>query len=901
MLTAESIESRRALIAEHAELQTLAQRVRGRVERILQEMPEVPRLKALLSRDGGVCPEDGSALTYDPWSPSAHRCPACGREWTGERHDRHWARAQHLWLAERALDLAALAALEQDEAAGARAVELLTAQGQVYQELPNQDNVLGPTHLFFSTYLESMWVTNWLGTAFLLREAGHLPDGNTELIDQVAEEAALLIGEFNEGLSNRQVWNATALTVIAAWFNDEELAQNSIETRTGLLGLLADGFEGSDGLWWEGENYHLFALRGMMLGIHWARVHGIDLLEDPELRRHFELALLAPTVTALPDLTFPARKDSRFGVSLAQPAFLELWEIGRSWIEQPAIACWLGVLYRQPAPAPEHYDAWLHDSGLDVPERRSAADLSAWALLEMQPSEAGTEEFTPASCMLLESQGLALLRQGDRYVSLECGSSGGGHGHPDRLHLTLHAHGVHWLPDPGTASYVSPSLFWYRSPRAHNAPSVDGESPERGWCEAFDNKGDWHWARGRAGEVQRTIVAGPDLVVDIVQLEGEGERTLELPWHLQGEVQVVSQGKWTHGSLDLPHDFIGGIEQFQPSAGGPVVIEATRNGARIRLHLSSGVELLRATGPGLPGERSEPVFYLQRVKGNLARLVNLVELSPAEGTVLLEGAGEIKVQRPETPVSLTFGPTGVQITAGTERVQLGGLRPAPGKPASLFTEPVHRDAVGQAPHAWSPPVLDGTLDGFDLDHPLTFDNEDHYRRSEEPYDPERIWAEAWVNWDLETLYLAVHVRKPEVVVREADSTPLELDNEPDDIHQDGVQLYLRWPDDRISGFVIVPDPTGGVRFRALSDSIESEVSGAWSRTDDGYVLTVGLKDPRMAEFKADDRLGFDLLINEMTPERVRRLGQLVWSGGGGWVYLRGDRQDPGRFGVLELL
>jgi len=27
----------------------------------------------------------------------------------------------------------------------------------------------------------------------------------------------------------------------------------------------------------------------------------------------------------------------------------------------------------------------------------------------------------------------------------------------------------------------------------------------------------------------------------------------------------------------------------------------------------------------------------------------------------------------------------------------------------------------------------------------------------------------------------------------------------------------------------------------------------------------------------------------------------VWSGGGGWVWLRGDRQDPGRFGVVELV
>ena len=41
-------------------------------------------------------------------------------------------------------------------------------------------------------------------------------------------------------------------------------------------------------------------------------------------------------------------------------------------------------------------------------------------------------------------------------------------------------------------------------------------------------------------------------------------------------------------------------------------------------------------------------------------------------------------------------------------------------------------------------------------------------------------------------------------------------------------------------------------------------------------------------------------MNRMRPGRERRAGQLVWSGGGGWVYLRGDRQDPARFGVLEL-
>jgi hypothetical protein len=49
------------------------------------------------------------------------------------------------------------------------------------------------------------------------------------------------------------------------------------------------------------------------------------------------------------------------------------------------------------------------------------------------------------------------------------------------------------------------------------------------------------------------------------------------------------------------------------------------------------------------------------------------------------------------------------------------------------------------------------------------------------------------------------------------------------------------------------------------------------------------------------QLRFDLLVNEMVPGRVRRSGQLVWTGGNGGVWLRGDRQDPERFGVLELV
>src|SRR5438552_819173 len=162
MVTAEQLAARKQEIVRSRDLMALVAHLTEQAAPVLERMPPIPREKALLSSDGGVCPEDGAPLAFDPWSPDVHRCPRCGRTFGGERHDRNWARYQHLWLAERAAHLAALAALDGNEAAGARAAEILRAYARSYMRYPNRDNVLGPSRLFFSTYLESLWVCNYL-------------------------------------------------------------------------------------------------------------------------------------------------------------------------------------------------------------------------------------------------------------------------------------------------------------------------------------------------------------------------------------------------------------------------------------------------------------------------------------------------------------------------------------------------------------------------------------------------------------------------------------------------------------------------------------------------------------------------------------------------------------------
>ena len=909
MLTFQELEDLRGRIPADPDLARLLDTMRARSLRQMQEAPVVPRVKAFLSRDGGVCPDCGGALGFDPWSPERHTCTRCGHAASGDRHHRHWARSQHLWLAERMAELALLSVVTDEPRAADRAVELLEAYQDLYFALPNRDNVLGPSHLFFSTYLESLWLTSFLAAAFILRESGQLSEERTDGVNRVADEAAQIIGDFNEGFSNRQTWHAAALTAIAAWFGDAELAKTAVESRTGLVGHLAEGF-GEDGLWWEGENYHLFALRGLMQGIHWARSAGYDLLEDAEVRRHFRDALLAPARTALPDFTYPARRDSRYGVSLAEAPSVELWEIARGWLGGDAeLDAWLGALYALASPGTSVllYDAWLHDAGRQAAEPRGRGGLSWWALTAMVPApDPGTvPPWNPAS-VFMSGQGLAVLRHGDLYASLECGRDIGGHGHPDRLHLTLHAGGAHWLPDPGTGSYVEPVLEWYRSALAHNAPRLDGKNVggEDAWCSAFEAGGEWAWCRAKAGRFQRTLVASPGLLLDVLEVDASAGETVDLPWHFNGTLDVIPDGTWKPEALEYP--FVSDPERFVPADDAPIEVRVTHPEGQATLRAVfwiPGGDLLRSRAPGLPGSKETQRFLMITADGRPLRWVTVLRASFGEADPLpaLSISGDqIEVASAEGVTRYHLSETGATIERAGERITLAGLRLPRPKHRPFFQPPGEPSVEAAAPFIHAPPPLDGTLAGFDTRAPLELDGEHQYLRSEEPFDSGAFSARAWLNWDGEALYLAVAVAKSEVICRPESADSLELDNEPEDINSDGLQIYLSLGG-VARGTLVLPQEGGGLYVRHLGPANQPiGVRGRWTRTDLGYVVTLQLDNDGFAAQRSGTTIGFDLLINEMQPGRLRRAGQLAWSGGGGWIYLRGDRHDTSQLGVVSL-
>lgn len=903
MVTAEEIEARKEIVESSDDLRGLLERLTVRAEPLLTRRIVIPEIKALLSADGGVCPKDQAPLLFDPWSPDRHVCSLCGEPFGGVRHHANWARAQHLWVAERAAHLATVGIFAGRSDAVAKARELVRGYYDLYFALPNRDNVLGPTRLFFSTYLESLWVTSYFGAAFLLREMGALDDSDINAINLIADEAANLIGEFNEGMSNRQTWGNAALTALAVWFGDEELARDTIEGPTGLLAHLTDGF-GPDGMWFEGENYHLFAIRGLLVGLGWARVAGADLLQDPALAAHLSTALLAPARTALPDLTFPARKDSRYGVSLSHPAYLECWETGYAWLGEsasPDLASWLQALYARPVTPAVTYDAYLHEAGETVGTHRSRRDLSWWGLLTMAPELPAADSPWEPGSEFLPGQGLAVLRRGARYVSLECGRSGGGHGHADRLHLTLHDDGVHWLPDPAAGSYVARDLFWYRSTLAHNAPRLDGESQAAGdaRCLAYEAGDSWSWVAGRFGDLTRYLVTGPDWILAVTEVESQTHRTLEVPWHPNGPSSVTTPGTWQ--PAELVDEFVTEASSFTPAAPGASTIEAAADGPTLRLVCLGGT-LLRASTPGLPGSIARQTMYLQRGEGLFVRFVTVLDAAGAV-TAVADTTDGVVVSAGGTQTTIRLSPENAVITGLGAPVTLGGSFGA-ARPAGRLFRDKPLETVGRALRVEAPPALDGTLDGFDTEEALEMADESHYLRSEDPYPgPETLAATAVINWDEGHLYVGIEVIKPDVVIRPLNAPPLALDNEPDDIHADGVQVHYQMPDGTVAGYLIRPVADEAAAVRALTPDSPpvNQIRANWQRTDDGYCLTAALPCTGLSHAIQAPTLRFDLLVNEMRSDRVRRAGQLVWSGTGGWVYLRGDRHPLDRFGVLECI
>ncbi len=875
--------ARRIAIA-NGSLRPLAESLAAELDPLFHREIYFPAEKALLSRAGGRCADDGELLAFDPFSPHEHRCPRCGRVYTGELHDRFWIYWYQLWLAERAVHAALLSSIFDDQRFAGLAQSILHGYAERYLSYLNVDNVLGPTRLFFSTYLESIWLLQICVAADLI--SAREPRLVETVRDRIVEPSRMLIAEYDEGASNRQVWNDAALLAAARLLGDDGGVDSAVHGSSGLSYHLRNGLL-VDGSWYEGENYHLFAHRGLWYGVAMAERAGVA-LDTSDIDR-FQLGFSTPFLTALPDLTLPSRRDSQYAISLRQWRIAEHCELGLARCDDQALHAALSRLYAADIP---HRDTGRATSSADVernspPSALTRSDLSWRALLFARaelPELAGAE---PASA-LLEGQGIAVSRRDSArvYIALDYGHSGGGHGHPDRLNLLLVDGETRWLDDFGTGSYTDRSLHWYRSTLAHNAPLVDGRSQRStdGVLIAYEERGDFGWVRASAGvagdvDVTRTIVSTPYYLIDVLDWRARRQITFDLPLHVDLEIvrgasELFAERLRGGDGTEDGFGFVRNTLVQHVGAGEPIAATAKQGQAVLRAwaECSADCQWWRAMAPGPPG-RGDRAFRLLRAKGAAGRHRLVWDWSGRVGGVAFGDAirvrladGSVHEHRPASDAWL------IELPRATE-IELRGTRKKP------TTSPeTARSSLRNAS-----PIVVSTRNATQIEL-----GREHYRRSEES------WEDA--GGPSAVVQLRRTAAKTEISIRVPGSdrtfaTPdatNPYDNEAPEINGDGVQLYLR-SGESLSGWILVPDNgSSSVRVRQLDGwRATRAIEANWSPTATGYEMHIAIPGP------APEAL--DLIVNEKPTGRERRRGQLVLSGAGGeFAYLRGDRHDKDR-------
>ncbi|HWP02939.1 MAG TPA: heparinase II/III family protein [Gemmatimonadaceae bacterium] len=913
----ETLAARRDVIS--GELASLARSLGEDLERYLPAIAvlALPRAKAKLSRHGGRCRRDGDLLEFDPLVSDRHRCPRCGSVYSGEDDYLWWVMGYQLWLAERALHGSILGALTGEGRYLDSTRQILAAVSESYLRYPNRDNVLGPSRPFFSTYLESIWLLQLvLALDFLEASGGEDPQFGSLVRERLIEPSAQIVASYDEGLSNRQVWNDAAMLAAGVLLGQPELVDRALYGQSGLVAHLERGML-ADGSWYEGENYHLFAHRGLWYLVTAAAALGKEV--PLELLARYEEGFVVPFLTALPDLTFPARRDSQYGVSLRQWRVAESCELGLS--RRPGdkrLAAALQRLYDTELPPGDTGRARsTAEVERNVPGvRLTRADLGWKSLLFALPRLPAADDVAPAT-VLLRGQGYAVVRRanGALYVALDYGHSGGGHGHPDRLNLWLVNGSRRILEDYGTGSYVSPTLPWYRSTLAHNAPLVDGRTQpfSAGHLAAWWDDGDRTWVAAKFSprrdcKLRRDVVVMERYIVDILRWEAGQATRVDLPIHAQGSLQSGgTEPGWESVSLSGAGSARDGFpfvrEARRARHCGNMVLSA--DGARAFLFPPPEHEWWQLLAPGPPGQ-AERWFFLVRCRGGAEAIVAVWDWSGSvreahweRGAVrvVLEGGWE-DIHLPGDLVWNVTRRDGKVAEAMSFEAGVLDEWPEVPEPAAVAKEPLLVPTLRRAPRSVG--ELSGLAAAAGTSVPLYRLGRAHYRRSEETWE-EAGRPEAGVALAVAEgrLYVEVTVAKKELRLS---SRVLEnhLDNEPVEINADGVQLH-------IMGDRSLDNPPHHVWLMALGEGGEviirdilhdgpvPDVGAEWQKIDAGYQLLAWID--LLALGSRDEKRGWlDVLINETVPTRERRRGQLVLSGAAGeWVYIRGPRQDPERY------
>lgn len=524
--------------------------IKNQVDEMLERGFQVPKEKGFVFYTH--CKRDGEKLIFDPYCED-NICPKCGMRYVDENFRMARNCSYHHWLSQMCI-LAGIVYLISKEEKYAECIRIILLDYvKYYPSYPNNDNELGTTKVFQSTYMESVWLTYLAGAYDMVKDSPLFSQTDKlRIINELFKVSASVIFDYDERDNNRQAFNNCGLCAVALVCQDEELLNYALEGPHGFAYHMSHSIL-EDGMWYEGDNYHFATVPSLVNIAEMCLGHGINLYEQEfaghTLRDLFE----APLISLQPDLTFPSRKDSPYKTSISQRWYAGLYETAYRRYREENFGNILQRMYAQNREqgVSFHNAAGVMDSFQAEEAKRTRMDWRGF--LNASPNLGEQSRSGMDHSVIMKGTGLGIIRQEDgSYCSLDYGHYGGEHGHPDRLQLTFFSGGKRWLTDFGTGQYYFDHLKWYRSTLAHNTVVIDGgnHEPVQGRNTIFEENEEFSILEASVENLKpgvnmsRTLVKfreGP--LFDYVEMESDEEHDYDYMLHSFGELKTQEKEK----------------------------------------------------------------------------------------------------------------------------------------------------------------------------------------------------------------------------------------------------------------------------------------------------------------------------------------------------------------------
>lgn len=611
-----------------------------------------------------ACPDDGATLRK--LSLTEHECPRCRKKYSDERTVAAYRCQMHHDLEHGALKLAWAYAYTDDNRYAVQVRRILLHLADAYADYPprldrwGRSGWLAPLggRRYVQSLDEAVGVIRLAKAYDLTQRSSVWNDADRQRVEtDFFRATSKTLLRFNQGINNHQTWYNAGLMAIASVLRDEELIETVLTMRGGFRDQLKRSL-GEDGLWYEGAMaYQNYALQAMVEIVDAGRNLGLSLHEAPRFRKLVHSSLNV----AYPDGRYPAINDSDPG-SFRSFRWSYLW----AW------RTYGDPVFAQAA-------AWGNPKLLA--ELLGPTAKPAWPL--------------ERESLNLPDAGLAILRVGaatkQSCVFFDYGQHGGGHGHFDKMNITLFANGREWLLDTGRIGYSHKEYkTWVKHTVAHNTVVINASNqwPATGrlfWLKSGDG---WSACAGECEtayvdvRLRRYLLLTPHMLIDAFDVLSPGE--VQIDWLIHAATGPIEPVKKCDSkavdSLGSGPGYQHLVDVRKWEAGPASRWDFPAGKLRLRAWLAGNQaeEIHTAIGIGSSANQKAPALIRRRSGAREARFVTVYDLSGTGDHVVdvASFAGEF----PEIKVTTTDRNWNVRFSA-SENVTVGQTSAEPAQPA----------------------------------------------------------------------------------------------------------------------------------------------------------------------------------------------------------------------------